>query len=213
MSIMHVDSRTTLRRERLVASWLVAAVSTVVAALGHVIAGGASPSLLAIAGAALLSGWFGMLVVGRRLTRARTAAGVAVDQLIFHLLFTFFGTAPSGTATSISTGAHHHGTAPVPLANSVGASTAALDTSAMVLNHGLAAVLAYVLLRVGVHAVARCLHTIVAAVLRLLTVPDAAVAAARPRSIVAPFERVRPTRRTVVLLPDRRGPPLVGLAV
>lgn len=210
---MHADSRITLRRERVVASWLVASVSTVVAALGHVIAGGASPSLPAIAGAALLSGWVGMLVVGRRLTRARTAAGVAVDQLIFHLLFSFFGTSPSGTAAVPSTGTHHHDVAHATLASDVTGSIASLDATAMVANHSLAAVLAYVLLRVGVQAVARCLHTIVGALRRLVTVPDAAVAAVRPRSIVARFERVRPTRRGLVRLPDRRGPPLAGLAV
>ncbi|MFM2353108.1 MAG: hypothetical protein RLZZ608_514 [Actinomycetota bacterium] len=200
------------RRQRVAASWLVAAVSTLVAAAFHTAAGGTTPSVVALVAALVLSGGFGMLVVGRRLSRGRTAAGVALDQVMFHGMFAFFG---ASTPTSMpdlahSTTAHAHD----PLLGfAVDASVAtAAPAVAMIAGHLAAAIVAYALLRTGVTAVATCLAALVAALARIV---EGYLAPAVPTvgRLVARGQHPEALRGTdAVRIPDRRGPPLEAVA-
>ncbi len=209
---MTATSALAVRRQRLVASWLVAGVSTLVAAAFHTAAGGSSPSIVAIIAALVLSGGFGMLVVGRRLGRRRTAAGVALDQLMFHGMFAFFGAsspvAAHDGAHSASTHAHA-----LPLSLGVDASVAAAaPTIAMIAGHLAAAVVAYAFIRGGVAAVAACLAALLAAIARVLQVYVAPGAPTVGR-LVARGQHPAILRGTdAVRIPDRRGPPVFAVA-
>lgn len=200
------------RRQRVAASWLVATVSTTIAAAFHTVAGGATPSVVAIGAALLLSGGVGMLVVGPRLGRRRTAAGVALDQLMFHGMFAFFGTAgPAATQEGAhSATAHAHA---VPLGLAVDASVAsAAPTVAMVAGHLAAAVMAYAFIRVGVRAVATSIGALCGALARALRVYLAPVVPTVGR-LVARSQHPAALRGTdAVRIPDRRGPPVATVA-
>ena len=190
------------RRHRVVASALVAVVATLIAASAHALAGGGVPSVVAIAGALLVSMVLGMVVVGRRLTRARVAAGVVLDQLVFHSLFSFFGA--SGASTVATAGGHHsgHGMLELTIATSPAASTAA-----MVVSHLGAAVIAYAMLRRGVVALASIVSSLSIALLRALEPTLALAAPPAPLRLRARRHHVAHTFDALVRLPDRRGPP------
>lgn len=209
---MTTTSALGLRRERLAASWLVAGVSTLVAAAFHTAAGGSSPSIVAIVAALVLSGGFGMLVVGRRLGRRRTAAGVALDQVMFHAMFAFFGASSPAVAHDAAQSAASH-THALPLSLSVDASVAAAaPTMAMIAGHLAAAVVAYALIRVGVGAVAACLAALLTALARVLQV-DVAPGAPTVGRLVARGQHPAVLRGTdAVRIPDRRGPPVFAVA-
>ncbi|MCA1943344.1 MAG: hypothetical protein LDL15_07025, partial [Yonghaparkia sp.] len=111
---MTADPRLIARRHRIGASLLVSIVATVVAAAVHAAAGGGIPSVPALVVALLLSLGLGMLAVGRRLTRGRTAVGVLIDQVVFHSVFAFFGTASvaaSVVGAPLVGAGHSHGAA------------------------------------------------------------------------------------------------------
>lgn len=207
---MTTTSALAVRRQRLAASWLVAGVSTLVAAAFHTAAGGAAPSIVAIGAALLLSGGLGMLVVGRRLSRRRTAVGVALDQLMFHGMFAFFGASSPVAAHDVAHSAHAHAV-PLPLGVDASAAAAA-PTLAMVAGHLAAAVVAYALIRVGVAAVAACLAALLATLARAVQgvvaprVPTVARLVARGQhpAILRGTDAVR--------IPDRRGPPVFAVA-
>lgn len=209
---MTATSALAVRRQRLAASWLVAGVSTLVAAAFHTAAGGSSPSIVAIIAALVLSGGFGMLVVGRRLGRRRTAAGVALDQVMFHAMFAFFGANSPAVAhdAAHSASAHDHAR---PLGLSVDASVAAAAPAmAMIAGHLAAAVVAYALIRVGVTAVAGCLAALLAALARALQ-GDVAPGVPTVGRLVARGQHPAILRGTdAVRIPDRRGPPVFAVA-
>ncbi len=209
---MTATSALAARRQRLAASWLVAGVSTLVAAAFHTAAGGSTPSIVAIVAALVLSGGFGMLVVGRRLGRRRTAAGVALDQVMFHAMFAFFGASSPVVAHDAAHSAPTHAHA-LPLSLGVDASVAAAaPTVAMIAGHVAAAIVAYALIRVGVAAVAGCLAALLAALARAL---ETAVAPRVPTvgRLVARGQHPSLLRGTdAVRIPDRRGPPVWAIA-
>lgn len=172
---MHADLAA--RRTRVAASWIVALVATAVAAGAHMLAGGAAPHAVALVAAVSISGFVGVLVVaGRRsgrLSRAGVAAAVAIDQALFHLVFTALGAGgPLGPSTLRSaTGADAHalhgplgsaglGTAAAPLAE-----TPAFSMGA---HHAIAAVIAYGMLLRGTSALTAALTTLGLLLARLL---------------------------------------------
>ncbi len=198
---MHRVDRLAERRLRLGSSAIVALAATVVAAAAHAAGGGGIPSIAAVAIALPVSIGLGMLIVGPRPGRARLAAGVIVDQLVFHTLFSFFGAAGAGSATH-SVGAHaHHGTATLELS-----AAAESLTAPMLLAHAGAAVLAYALLRWGLHSVEAAVRAVVIAVLQALDAPrplaPTPVSPATARQFVLP--RLGGLAQRLEL---RRGPP------
>lgn len=96
----------TTRWARVARGQLVAAFATFAAAFSHGIAGGGHPPLFAIALALAFSSIGCVALAGVRLSRLRLGASVAISQLLYHGVFSLFGSvaAPGGAMTS-----HHHG--------------------------------------------------------------------------------------------------------
>lgn len=199
---MTAPSSVAMRRHRLAASALVATVATLVAASAHAIAGGGVPSVVAVAGALMISLPLGMIVVGRRLTRARVAVGVALDQVVFHTLFSFFGASSASTVTTA--GGHHggHGMLEVTLATSPTAST-----TLMVVSHLGAALIAYGMLRHGVAALASIVAALSIALRRALEPTPTLAAAPALLQHRAHGDHMASAFDVSLRLPDRRGPP------
>ncbi|GAA1743749.1 hypothetical protein [Microcella frigidaquae] len=207
---MTADPRLIARRHRIGASLLVSIVATVVAAAVHAAAGGGIPSVPALAVALLLSLGLGMLAVGRRLTRGRTAVGVLVDQVVFHSVFAFFGTASvaASAASAPLVGAGHSHGAPLPAL--AAEPIAGAPESVMAVSHLVAAVLAYGMLRSGVRAVETVLRALGRAVARALDVPVALAPLPRPRVLARAAGAITLLRRQL-RLPEGRGPPLLAV--
>ncbi|KQV24700.1 hypothetical protein ASG83_09145 [Yonghaparkia sp. Soil809] len=221
---MHADLAA--RRSRVAASWIVALVTTVVAASAHTLAGGAAPHALALLVGVGASGFLGMTALSAlragRLSRLGLAAVVALDQTVFHLVFSLLGPAGgAAVATGADAPAGHpaHGAieaAAVAIAPAgipvEAAAPLAGATALMGLHHAVAALTSYALLRRGSEAVAAALHALGLALARLL---EPVVAAAAPVVGRAPLggagRRLLPA---VVVLggSGRRGPPAVALA-
>ncbi|MDO8337962.1 MAG: hypothetical protein Q7T15_06880, partial [Microcella sp.] len=95
---MHADLAA--RRSRVAASWIVALVATVIAASAHTLAGGAAPHALALLLGVGVSGFLGMTALSAlrdgRLSRLGLAGVIALDQAVFHLVFSLLGPAGRG---------------------------------------------------------------------------------------------------------------------
>ncbi|GAA1688783.1 hypothetical protein GCM10009792_05960 [Microcella alkalica] len=221
---MHADLAA--RRSRVAASWIVALVATAIAASAHTLAGGAAPHPLSLIVGVGVSGFVGMAALSAlrtgRLSRFGLAGVVALDQAVFHLVFSLLG--PAG-GSAVATG----GDAPVGHATHGGldAASAAIApagipieaaaplagaTALMGLHHAVAAVASYVLLRRGSSAVATALDALGLALARLLEpllTPQVVFAGrAGERSVE------RSALHSVLVLggSGRRGPPVVARA-
>ncbi|QEO09712.1 hypothetical protein [Protaetiibacter larvae] len=98
------------RAARLARGTLLGTVATLVAALSHSGAGGTVPAPIALLVGGMFASLVGTIAVGRTSARRtplmRTALGVAVGQLAFHLGFSLLG----GAGTVVGHGGHHHDT-------------------------------------------------------------------------------------------------------
>lgn len=196
--------RTADRRRRVAAAGIVAVVSVAIAASAHAIAGGGTPSIVAVTVALVLGGAIGMGVVGPRLTRARAALGVALDQAVFHTLFAFFGT--SATAATNTGPAGAHAAHSMPALDFVQSATAA-PTLSMIITHLGAAIVAYGMLRHGLTALDAIATALVTALARALD-PVARLAPPASVPLLTPIPDERPALAAeLVRLPGRRGPP------
>lgn len=95
----------TTRWGRFARGQIAAVFSTFVAAFSHGFAGGSHPPLFAMALALAFSGVVCVFLAGKRLSRIRLALSVALSQLLYHGLFTLFGS--GGTPTGTVTAPHH----------------------------------------------------------------------------------------------------------
>lgn len=92
--------------------------ATGVAALGHGLADGAAPSVLAIVSGLIFAGLLGTLLAGRRPSLPRLAVTVGSAQLAFHVVFSWLTPGTSTTGDHHSAGALlapaavHHGSDP-----------------------------------------------------------------------------------------------------
>ncbi|MEN9621352.1 MAG: hypothetical protein RL499_1545, partial [Actinomycetota bacterium] len=169
--------------------------------------GGSTPSIVAIAVALVVSTGFGMLIVGPRLSRRRTAAGVAADQLVFHGLFAFFGTATPVSTLEATHGAGVHAHVGAITLPGDAATSTATPVVVMIAAHLAAAMVSYALIRGGVSAVSACVAALLQILVRAVRVPLAPVAA-RVGRLVARGQHPAALRGTdAVRIPDRRGPP------
>jgi hypothetical protein len=202
---MTVSERLSKRRRRLAVASVVAFVSVIIAATAHAAAGGETPSIVALVSALAVSTGIGMIVIGARLTRARAAVGVVVDQVAFHALFSFFGPISGTDALAVHSSAHaEHTMSPLP---AVADAAAATSSDPMLLTHLGAATAAYLLLRRGLAAIAAIIVALETALSRIFDTPHVAhpVAAA---PIVSPHDEIRPLSALAHhRVPDRRGPP------
>lgn len=221
---MHADLAA--RRSRVAASWIVALVATVLAASAHTLAGGAAPHALALLVGVGVSGFLGMTALSAlrtgRLSRLGLAGVVALDQAVFHLVFSLLG--PAGGA-AVATGADApvgHATHGALDAVSVAIAPAGIPieaaaplagaTALMGLHHAVAAVASYVLLRRGSAAVAAALDALGLALARLLERVVAPRSPVRGRAPLGGAERLVLPAVVVLGGSGRRGPPAVALA-
>lgn len=199
------------RRRRVAAAGIVAIVSVAIAAAAHTIAGGGTPSIVALTLAVLVGGTVGMGIVGARLTRARAAIGVAIDQAVLHTLFAFFGTGTTpgiSTADGAATDSAHaaHGVSVLEL----GQAAMAAPTLSMIITHLGAALVAYGMLRHGFAAIEAIAAALVTALVRAL---DPVARVSPPASVphLSASADDRPALPAeLVRLPDRRGPPALA---
>lgn len=207
---MTTDDRLAARRIRVAASSLVALVAVVVAATGHAVAGGGIAALPTLVVALLIGVPVGALIVGRRATPARLAIGVAVDQAVFHLLFSVFGPESRGAASAPREHALHAAHEHVATLGSVTAD-AALASSAMLGAHLAAAAVAMLVVLGGQSAIERALMTLARAISRATRRRSIAAASERPARAAHPAARrrvvlaARPQTRPLT----RRGPPVL----
>lgn len=197
-----IDERMRARRLRVASSALVAVVAITAAATAHGLAGGGIASAPALVTALLIGVPLGMLVVGRRLTVGRAAAGVVIDQAIFHGLFSFFGHAGSHTP---SVGHAHHGVAGIGI--DAPPAIGVVSAAPMVASHAGAAIIAFATLMYGRAAIERALASLAHSIRVVFGATPTAVAAtsARPAHPAA-VERPAPSAVVVAVHP-RRGPP------
>ena len=186
------------RSARLARGWLVGVLATALAALSHAVAGGGTPSGLALGVGVVFGGMLGTLALSARPSLPRLVIAVGVSQIAFHAAFSTLGEA------AMTSGAHVHGVMPVltPAAH------AHVDTPLMWASHAVAGLLTLVLLRRAELALWRLL----AEIARLVIAPFrtiAAVAAELPRTVDAASARTPAlTPRLLDRAVSRRGPPL-----
>lgn len=208
------------RAERLARGWIVGAVSTVVAAVSHSLAGGYQPNALSLGVAVVFAGMLGTLVIGLRPSLVRLALAVAGSQLAFHLMFSLL-VVPAGAAGSnggagsmvgmsgMSAMSGMSGMDAAAPATQMTASAHLLDPG-MWLAHGVAAAITIAFLR---HAELALWNMLV----RLIAPAVTRVAAATPTRLPEPprspseLPVVRPlSSRLRVCSASRRGPPLLS---
>ena len=138
----------TSRGARFIRGQVVAVFATFTAAFSHGAADGAHPPLVAIALALAFSSVACVLLSAARLSRARLAISVSISQLLYHGLFSLFGTAgqPGAVITS-----GHHGVIAISPGISPGMAVPAADPW-MVVAHAAAAVLTFAILLRGEQA-------------------------------------------------------------
>lgn len=204
---MTADARISERRHRTAAAALVAVVATAIAAGAHALAGGGLPSIATLAIALLLSVAVGILAIGPRLTRARTAVGVLADQLLFHSVFAFFGPA---SAMGGPIAAHDHAHSAGTMLSAGAPAAVAMPVAAMAASHLGAALLAYGMLRSGIRAVETVLRALARAVARALRRPHRIAFPTLPRPVAVTL--VARVRAVQLRLPDGRGPPALAAA-
>lgn len=128
----------TIRQLRLLRAAAASSVATLLAAVSHTVAGGSAPHPLLIVGVAVLLVPLVAVLIGAKLSKARTALVVLVSQAAFHVTFQELG-AP--TVTNVISFGHQHGP---PVLGEV--SVAALPDALMVAGHVLAAIVTTALL-------------------------------------------------------------------
>ncbi len=134
-------ARQRVRARRVGHAVLIAGLSTLIAAVAHATAGGGWPNAVTLIAALVLSTFLTTPVVGTHMRGWRVAVAVAVDQLVFHVLF-----ATVGAATALPGAAHAHHD-PI-LTFALGAESSAVGLG-MGAHHVIAALASFGLLRGG----------------------------------------------------------------
>lgn len=185
------------RAARLARGWLVGVFATGLAALSHAVAGGGTPSGLALVVGAVFGGMLGTFALSARPSLPRLAIAIGVTQLTFHVAFSTLGDA------AIASGPHVHG------AITVGAPTHAhADSPLMWLSHAVAGVVTLMLLRGAESAAWRVLAEFARLVLAPFSVPGPVPALVRPQTAAVTGRVVALTPRLLDRAISRRGPPL-----
>ncbi|MDH6238294.1 hypothetical protein [Cryobacterium sp. CG_9.6] len=201
----------TTRWARFARGWIVALVSTLVAAVSHTIGGGGAPGMVAVALSLAFAGMICIALAGRTLSFWRGALAVLTSQLIFHGLFSLgaAGGAISPDAIAAS-GTHQHSMLPGLIESSGTAMPAGHDGATMWIAHGVAAVITIAALRFGERAFWGLLEN-ARLIVRALFLPTPTAVMPPVLARRAATARVSLPRNLFVLLSSlrRRGPPLV----
>ncbi|POH69817.1 hypothetical protein C3B59_04865 [Cryobacterium zongtaii] len=202
----------TTRWARFARGWIVAAVSTFVAALSHTVGGGGVPGLLAVVVSLAFAGIVSIALSGRTLSTWRLTAAVLLSQLIFHGLFSF-GSAGGALVTTDASTAHAHsaGSVAVLVPSSLQAGTmSGADHGLMMTGaHVLAAVVTVLALRFGERAFWGLFSTATVALQALVRILVLTPIPNIPQTISASSAALPPRDLLVLLSPMRhRGPPV-----
>ena len=188
------------RATRLARGWVVGVFATALAALSHALAGGGTPSGLALVAGVVFGGMLGTFALSARPSLPRLVIAVGGSQVAFHLAFSTLGAAAPVASD------HMHGMSGlvVPAASHVHT-----DSTAMWLSHAAAGLVTLALLRGAERAAWRVLTEFA----RLVVAPfrrSAAVPVAVPltRAPLAQFSPASLVTRFVHPAVSRRGPPL-----
>ena len=199
----------TTRWARFARGWIVAAVSTFVAALSHTVGGGAVPGLLAVVVSLAFAGIVSIALSGRTLSTWRLTAAVLVSQLIFHGLFSFGSAGGTLVTTDAATAHEDHAGSIAVSALPAGTMSGTDHGLMMTLAHVLAAVVTVIALRFGERAFWGLFSTAAVALTALVKVIVLTPIPNIPRSIPALSTFLPPRDLLVLLSPMRhRGPPV-----
>ena len=199
----------TTRWARFARGWIVAAVSTFVAALSHTVGGGAVPGLLAVVVSLAFAGIVSIALSGRTLSTWRLTAAVLVSQLIFHGLFSL-GSAGGTLVTTDAASAHANHAGSIAVSALPAGTMSGTDHGLMMtLAHIVAAVVTVIALRFGERAFWGLFTTAAVALTALVKVIVLTPIPSIPRSIPALSTFLPPRDLLVLLSPMRhRGPPV-----
>jgi len=199
----------TTRWARFARGWIVAVVSTFVAALSHTVGGGAVPGLLAVVVSLAFAGIVSIALSGRTLSTWRLTAAVLVSQLIFHGLFSL-GSAGGTLVTTDAASAHANHAGSIAVSALPAGTMSGTDHGLMMtLAHVLAAVVTVIALRFGERAFWGLFSTAAVALTALVKVIVLTPIPNIPRSIPALSTFLPPRDLLVLLSPMRhRGPPV-----
>jgi len=203
----------TTRWARFTRGWIVAVVSTLVAAVSHTLAGGSGPGALPIVVSLAFAGMICVALAGRTLSLWRGALAVLASQVIFHGLFSLGGSGGAISSEAIAaSGTHQHASLPglIEATGSTAATHVGHDGPTMWLAHGVAAGLTIVALRFGEGAFWSLFDT-ARLIVRALFLPTVTVVVPPVLARRASTARVIVPRSIFVLLSSvwLRGPPLV----
>lgn len=176
--------------------WVVGVIATAAAALSHAVAGGGTPSPLALAVGVVFGGMLGTFALSARPSLPRLSIAVGVTQLVFHVVFSTLG-----SAAPVAGHVHSAVVVMVP------ANHAHADSPLMWVSHAIAGLLTLGLLRRAEQALWRVLRGFV----RLLAAPFRASAITPvPPAIpsASPGSAVRLLGRLLISTVSGRGPPL-----
>ncbi|WP_308491431.1 hypothetical protein [Microbacterium terrisoli] len=193
----------TARQLRALRGVAASGITTLLAATAHTLAGAGAPSVGLVAIAAILSAPPAVLLIGRRLSRVRTAAAVTAAQLVFHTTFVLFAD-PSAVVYAPLSG--HHAMHAAPTMMVAHAADHAMSWP-MIATHALAALVTLVLLLRG----ERMLRALGRGIRRLLP----AVGGELPRLHVGRpargvFAHIAPIAHRLAVVVSRRGPPVIA---
>lgn len=195
--------RVTSRQLRAVRGVVASALTTVLAATAHTLAGAGAPSPGLVAIAAVMAAPLGVLLVGRRRSAARTIAAVVAAQVVFHVTFVLFS-APAAVVYAPMSG--HAAMHAAPTMMMASGAAHAMDAP-MVATHALAGLVTIALLLHG----ERLLRALGRGIRHLLPV----VCTEPPHPATAPvlraaFRWVAPLGLRFAAVVSRRGPPVVA---
>ena len=137
------------RWARVARGLLAAGVATLVAALFHMVGGGAAPSPLALTLSLTFSGLACVALAGKQLALWRLTVSVGLSQFLFHTLFSL---SPSGSFAGADPSGHVHLGSHLVMVSSGGATTMssmAPESAAMWVSHAVAALVTIAALRFG----------------------------------------------------------------
>lgn len=175
--------------------WVVGVFATAIAALSHAVAGGGTPSPLALGTGVVFGGMLGTFALSARPSLPRLTVSVGITQLAFHVVFVTLGSAAPVAG-------HAHDAL-------VTAAPAAAPHTAMPwmwVSHAVAGLLTLLVLRRAESALWRLLRGVfrrVAAPFRVTVLPAVVAPAAMPSS-----PPVRLLGRLLISTVSGRGPPL-----
>ena len=183
------------RAMRVARGWVVGVFATALAGLSHALAGGGTPSPLALGVGVVFGGMLGTFALSARPSLPRLTVTVGLTQVVFHVVFSTLG-----SAAPVDGHAHD------PLVMAQPVAHGHVDTPLMWVSHALAGVVTLAVLRHAEQALWRLLRGFV----RLIAAPfrgGPLVSATPSRIPVSPDSPVRLLGRVLLSGASRRGPP------